>query len=265
MRRLTVVLVLVSLPLAAAACGGSSKPKAAAPNATAGASAMNVVKSAAAKTALAGSEHVALTVGGTDAGQKLAVTGSGDFDNKHHIGSLHVDFAAGGINASMDTVLSTTSMYLKSPLFSTLLPSGKSWLKLDLKKTAAAQGLNLNTLLSQDPTQTLDALQSLTGATKVGSAQVGGVSTTHYRARIDVSKLPGAAAKGARGGTYDVWIGDDGYVYRVRTKITTASGSQKAVVTLTTDLSDFGQKVSVAVPAASQTMTSTGSLPGLGG
>ena len=47
--------------------------------------------------------------------------------------------------------------------------------------------------------------------------------------------------------------------------IVTGSGSQKAVVTLTTNLSDFGKKVSVTVPPAKETMTSTTALPGLGG
>jgi hypothetical protein len=264
MRRLAVSLVLLSLLLTAAACGGSSKSKA--PSASSGAAAIDVVKSAAKKTALAGSEHLTLNVGGSASGQQIVVTGAGDFDNKQHVGSLHVDFSAAGISASIDAVLSSTDMYLKSSLFAALLPAGKSWLKLDLKKAGAAQGLNLNTLLSQDPTQSLTALQSLRGATKVGTEQVDGVSTTHYRARIDLSKLPAAPAGGsAQPSVYDAWVGSDGYVHRVRAHIVTGSGSQKSVVTLTADLSDFGKSVSVAVPPAAQTLTSTGSLPGLGG
>jgi len=264
MRRLAVVLVLLSLPLAAAACGGSSKAKA--PSASSGAAAIAVVTAAAKKSALAGSEHLTLKVGGKASGQEIVVTGAGDFDNKQHVGMLHVDFSAAGISASIDAVLSSTDMYLKSSLFSVLLPAGKSWLKLDLKKAASAQGLSLNTLLSQDPTHSLTALQSLTGATKVGTEQVDGVETTHYRARIDLSKLPAApTASPAAPSTYDAWVGGDGYVHRVRTHIVTGSGKQKSVVTLTADLADFGKSVSVAVPPAAQTLTSTGSLPGLGG
>jgi hypothetical protein len=264
MRCPAIVLVLVSLPLAAVACGGSSKPKA--PSASSGAAAIDVVKSAAKKTALSGGEHVTVDVGGTTSGQQLAVTGAGDFDNKEHVGSLHVDLSAAGISTSIDAVLSDTDMYLKSELFSALLPAGKSWLKLDLKKAGAAQGLNLNSLLPQDPTQSLAALQSLKAATKVGAEQVGGVSTTHYRARIDPSKLPAAAAGNPPSpGTYDTWIGGDGYVHRVRTHIATGSGNTKSVVTLTVDLSDFGKTVKVTVPPAGQTVASSGSLPGLGG
>jgi hypothetical protein len=264
MRRSVIVLVLVSLPLAAAACGGSSKPKA--PSTSSGAAAIDVVKSAAKKTTLAGSEHVTVDVGGTTSGQQLAVTGAGDFDNKQHVGSLHVDLSAAGISTSIDAVLSDTDMYLRSPLFSALLPAGKSWLKLDLKKAGAAQGLNLSSLLPQDPTQSLAALQSLKAAAKVGAEEVGGVSTTRYRARIDPSKLAAAAAGNpASPGTYDAWIGGDGYVYRVRTHMATGSGNAKSIVTLTVDLSDFGKTVKVTVPPAGQTVASSGSLPGLGG
>ncbi|HXY80058.1 MAG TPA: LppX_LprAFG lipoprotein [Gaiellaceae bacterium] len=261
MRRLAVALVLASLPLAAAACGSSSKSKA--PSASGGPAALAVVESAAKKTASAGSEHLTLNAGGSASGQQIVVTGAGDFDNKGRVGSLHVDFSAAGISASIDAVLSSTDMYLKSSLFAALLPAGKSWLKLDLAKAGAAQGLNLNTLLSQDPTQLLAALQSLKGATKVGSEQVDGVSTTHYRASIDLSKLP-AGSSGAPS-VYDAWVGGDGYVHRVRVRIATGSGTKKSAITLTADLSGFGESVKVAVPPAAQTLTSTGSLPGLGG
>jgi len=263
MRRLAIVLVLVSLPLAAVACGGSSKPKA---SSTSSGAAIDVVRSAAKKTTLAGSEHVTVDVGGTTSGQQLAVTGAGDFNNKQHVGSLHVDLSAAGISTSIEAVLSDTHMYLRSPLFSALLPAGKSWLKLDLKQAGAAQGLNLSSLLPEDPTQSLAALQGLKAAAKLGTEKVGGVSTTRYRARIDRSKLSAAAAGNpASPGTYDAWIGGDGYVYRVRTHLATGSGNAKSVVALTVDLSDFGKTVQVTVPPAGQTVASNGSLPGLGG
>jgi len=262
MRRLTIALVLLSLPLAVTACGGSSKPKA--PSASSGAAAIDVVKGAAQKTDLAGSEHLVLNVGGSASGQRLAVTGTGDFDNKAHIGSLHLNVSAAGVATSIDAVLDKTDMYLKSPLFAALLPAGKTWMKLDLQQAGAAKGLNLNAILSQDPTQSLAALQSLEGATQVGTATIDGVSTTHYRARIDLSKLS-AAAKAAAPSTYDAWIGGDGYVHRVRSHIVTGSGTTKTAVTLTVDLSGFGKAVAIAVPPAAQTAVSKSGLPGLGG
>ena len=59
---------------------------------------------------------------------------------------------------------------------------------------------------------------------------------------------------------YDVWVGDDGYVHRV----VVAQSSPK--VSVTVDLSKFGDKVTAAAPPAAQVYESkNGSLPGLGG
>lgn len=265
MRRLGISALLLALPLGAAACGGGSKSPAS--SATSSVSAISAIKAAARKTSLAGSEHMTLNVAGATSGEKLAVKGQGDFDNTQHIGSLHMNFSVSTINSTIDVVLSHNDMYLKSPLFAVVLPTGKTWLKLDLAKEAKSQGLSLNTLLSQDPTKTLSSLQSLRAANVVGTEQVDGVSTTHYRATIDPSKLPGASAAGvSQPGVYNVWVGDDGYVHRMRDRVVTGTGAKKAIVNLTADLSDFGKPVTVTLPPAGQTATTNGSsIPGLGG
>src|SRR2546423_7368097 len=79
-------------------------------------------------------------------------------------------------------------LYMRSPLFADALPKGKTWLKLDLAKAAAAQGLDLSSLGAQSPTQTLAQLGGLASVTEVGDEQIGGADTTHYRGRI--AKLP---------------------------------------------------------------------------
>lgn len=256
MLRAAMVAVLLLVPLVAAACGGSSKSKAKSSPATGGASAIDAVTAAAKKTEAAGTEQLSLDAAGTAGGQHLALTGTGAFDAPHRVGTLDVDFSDAGISTAIDAVLSGADMYLKSPLFALMLPAGKSWLKLDLSKAGAANGLSLNTLLAQDPTQTLTSLQSLRGATAVGSEMVDGIATTHYRART---------LAGSKPGTYDVWVGGDGYVHRLRSRLASGTGTTAAAVTLTVDLSGFGKKVTVAVPPASQTVASNGSLPGLGG
>lgn len=261
-RRLAVVLALLALPVAAAACGGSKSS-----SSSSSVSPMDAVTGAAEKTAAAGSEHLALKATGSFAGQKLTLGGSGDFDTKRNAGTLHLDLSAGPVATTIDEVLSGGVAYVKSPLFSIGLPAGKTWLKLDLAKAAASQGVDLSSLLSQDPSQALTALKSLRGATKVGTETIDGASTTHYRARIDASKL-GAAAGSATAripGSYDVWIGDDGYVHRVRTRLAAATGGQNGAVALTVDLSDFGKKVAVTIPPVAQTADTNGSIPGLGG
>ena len=144
---------------------------------------MDAVTAAAKKTADAGSMKLGLTAAATG-GTKVAVAGAGGFDTSKHEGQLHLHFSTSGISSTMDVVLSGNKVYLRSPLFSLLLPTGKTWIELDLSKGATAGGIDLGSLLSQDPTEALDALQSLSTVTEVGTVQLGGVSTTHYKATV---------------------------------------------------------------------------------
>jgi len=257
-RWLAVLLLLLALPFAAAACGGGKKSSSQTTT-TSSATPMDAVKAAAEKTAKAGSLKLTLNVGGATTSAKLAVAGAGGFDTTNREGQLHLRFSTGGISGTMDVVLKGTDLYVSSPLLSLALPSGKTWIKVDISKPAKAGGLDLSTILSQDPTQALDALQNVSNVVEVGQAQVGGVTLTHYRATITKTATTKA------GGTYDVWVGDDGYIHRVRTVIGGTSGSTTGAVRATSNLSGFGEPVTVTAPPASQTVTSNGSIPGLGG
>jgi hypothetical protein len=256
-----VLLVLLVLPLAACGGGKSSAPSL---NMTP----VAYVKSSAAKTARAPSEHVtlkgSLTVGGT----LVTIDGTGDFDNTKKLGSMHADFSAGGLSGTLDEVLNGTTIYLQSPLLTSNLPKGKTWLKLDLQK-AAPKGVDLSALTTQSPTKLLSQLQASGNVTKVGDETINGAATMHYRAKLDVSKLPNVAAPAnATYGPLGIWIGkDDGYVHRIHMTYTikVANTSAQSIV-VTVDFSDFGKSVSVSVPAASATADGTGqAIPGLGG
>lgn len=233
------LLLLVVLPLAA--CGGSKKS-----TSRTNLSPSAAVREAATNTAAKGSEHIGLNGTAVLSGQQVTVTGNGDF--KGHAGTLHLDFNAGGLAGTIDAVVEGTKLYLRSPLLSSSLAAGKTWVELDIAKTASGRGLPLSSLAAQDPTKTLERLGALSNVSTVGSEQVGGVATTHYR-----GKLKASAAQPA--GTYDVWIGnDDGYVHRVKASSRLGAGS---TLDATTDLSDFGKNVAVTVPSASQTQTGT--------
>jgi LppX_LprAFG lipoprotein len=256
------LLALMVLPLAA--CGGGNKSGGQPSNMTP----VAYVKSSAAKTAQTPSEHVtlkgSLTVGTT----LVTIDGTGDFNNAKKLGSMHADFSAAGLSGTLDEVLDGTTIYLQSPLLTSNLPKGKTWLKLDLQK-AAPKGVDLSALTTQSPTKLLSQLQAAGNVTKVGDETIDGTATTHYRARLDVSKLPKVAAlANATYGPLDIWIGSgDGYVHRLHTTYTIkgASASPQSIA-VTVGFSDFGKSVSVSVPAASATADGTGrAIPGLGG
>jgi outer membrane lipoprotein-sorting protein len=248
------LLLLLVMPLALVACGGggtsSSSELKLSPTA--------YVKQAAQKSSAASSVHMKLkgsvTVPG---GQSVVLSGDGGFVK--HDGSFRLDFNAGGLGGSIDAVIQGTQLYVRSPLFADALPKGKTWLKLDLSKQASAQGLDLTKLAAQDPAQTLARLSSLGNVKEVGTEQVDGVDTTHYRGRLATQTA------GATAGPFDVWVGkDDGYVRRMQFA-TGAAGSTPSTH-LTMDLSDFGTDVTITVPSAAETADATTlNIPGLGG
>jgi hypothetical protein len=216
------------------------------------------VKDAAAKTTQAGSEHLVIAGRIVANGQTVTFKGTGDFDTKKHLGSLNADFSVGGLNGSLEEVSSGKDAYVKSDLLGALTPGGKPWVKLDLAQTAKSQGVDITSFLSQDPTQALAQLQGLKNVRKV-ETQVAGSNTTHYRATFVVPKVKGAAKAGT--GRYDIWIGEDGYVHQLKAVVTGGATS-----TVTTDLSAFGEAVSITLPKAADTYDSTKTpIPGLGG
>jgi hypothetical protein len=265
--RVAALVALAVLTLALTACGGSGKSG----RTTTAAATVSAVSDAVAKTAKAGSEHAVIAAVVSAGGNRVTVDGSGDFDSTRQTGSLRARLGVGGLQSTVEEVLSGKTVYVSSPLFSTVLPAGKTWVKLDLASATKTLGVNASALTSQDPGAALEQLRALTGLRQLGTAAVDHVQTTHYRGRVDVAKLTPAvrslvSASGAAFGPVDVWVGADGYVHRIRVTTTASSGGQRAKTVVTMTLSDYGETVSVSVPPASATVDAgTVKIPGLGG
>lgn len=262
MRR-SALLLLLPVPLALAACGGGGGGgKAAPPTVTVTPTAY--VRQAAKKTATAPSEHMTLAGSLGFNGQAVTLNGDGDFDNTSRSGTLHMSFAAAGMSGTIDEVLTGTTVYVKSPLFSTTLPSGKTWLRLDLQKLAAKDNVDLSALMEQDPAHSLSQILAATNAQKVGTETIDGAAATQYHGTLDFSKLPQAARMPGLTKTsvpFDVWVDDaTGYVRRLKLAYSLGTTS----ISFSTDFSDFGETVNAQAPPASQTFDATNSsLKGL--
>jgi hypothetical protein len=251
--------VLLALPLALAACGGGGGSP------TAQRSVLKIVSAkyvrrAAQKTAAAPSEHMTLTGTGSKHGQTITMSGSGDAENGQQLLEMHVDAAADGHSIHLDVIGTGQTIYMSSPQFAGQIPGGKKWFKLDLGKAYAAAGLP--STLTQRPSQTLSVFKHAVHAVNLGVESVGGVPTTHYRVRIDYSKiLPKKFQKltHASQETDDAWVGkSDGYVHRLQIN--------KGPLTMTMDFSDFGEAAHVTIPPASETFDATNMALGkLGG
>jgi len=261
--------VLLAAPLALAACGGGS------PNAQVQANPVKAVQQAAHKTA-ATSEHMTMTAKMDMGMMSFSMGGSGDISSSPLKGSFALNMNLFGRSIKMQEVLDGTTIYMGSPLFAADM-GGKKWVKVDLAQLGKIQGLDMTSLMSQNPAQAIEQLEAAGTVTKVGTETIDGDATTHYRVtNLDISKLPeGAKLKALahpKYGPIDVWIGDaNGYVYREKLSMSfhpagsgSAMGGQSMTMTMAVNLSKFGEDVHVTIPPASETGDAT-SLPGFGG
>jgi hypothetical protein len=238
--------VLAAIALAASACGGDAVS-------------LDPVAQAADTTVKQQSEHVEFTATGAGAdGTRLTMSGSGDFQNDPQLGELTLSFASAQGSSSIHEVMKDWTIYMSSPLFSRFLPAGKTWMSLNMKKATKALGVDITSFSSQSPGQTLEQLKSSGSVARVGRAQINGALTTHYRATVDVSKVPNGdkivKLTGVKYEPVEVWVGRDGLVRRVQMSYSApASGGLKMQM----DFSHYGEPVYVEVPDDSVTFDAT--------
>ena len=257
-----IALLLVAAPLALVACGGGSA------NTQPGVDLVAFVKQAGSKTAGMPSEHMVMTAKISAGPMALKMNGSGDFSNTTKQGDMTVGMNLMGRNIRMEEVLDGTTIYMRSPMFSSQLPLGKTWMKLDLQKAIQSQGLDYSSMMSQKPGDVLAQLGAGGSVKSLGAETINGAETTHYQVTdIDISKLPQGAKVAAlvhpKYGPINVWIGkSDGYVHRMSMSFTYSAQGQSASLDMTIDLSKFGEDVHVTVPAASDVFDATAMTTG---
>ena len=162
-------------------------------------------------------------------------------------------------------------VYVQLGFLASQLPGGKQWLKVDVSKLGKSAGLDLGQLMSGSQFQPGDLLGMLRGEgakiEKVGSEQVGGTETTHYRVTVDVAKaleskgltspLLGGLAAQMPTIPENVWIDGNGLVRRIALSYGFAKDGQRAHLGLAMSLYDYGANISIAAPPSSQVFDAT--------
>ncbi len=224
----------------------------------------NPVLAATTRTAQAESATFQMNTTTSVAGQHVTMSGSGV--QKGNEARLSMRMRTLGLASRIDAILVEESghyvMYLRSPIFQSQLPKGKTWVRIDLSNQASTLGVDFSSLASAS--QTLAPLEKgLVSTTRVGRDVVAGTSATHYRAVIDIKRAARALpaygrqvaaierATGIRLGRipYHVWVGGDGRVHRLRYSMPSVGGGQ-SVQTMT--FVAFDQAVSIAAPPRSK-------------
>ncbi|MFD3516193.1 hypothetical protein [Streptomyces sp. NPDC058657] len=223
------------------------------------------VRSASDKTNSAGTAKMVLRTQVTTQGKTVSVDGKGLIDLKN--GTSTMTLTADGEQIEQRVV--DQVLYQKLPPKAREgVPGKKPWIKMDLKKLSAQNGSNPQV---SDPAANTAFAKSVMDkdVTKVGTEQIGDANTTHYKVKVDVSKLQnGAQLQKVVGPTLpmDLWIDDEGRIRRQQIDMTmtqpkgqgAGSGTPQKVTSRTVfELSDFGAEVKAEAPPAAETADMT--------
>jgi len=234
--------------------GGSSSGGGAAANPAA------AVRDAGMKVLSAGTSKLTLNSSTKIGGQAVQFSGEGIFDYGHKTGQLVIKLPAGGRGGGAEIQERITGGFLYLALPN--MPG--AFYKVAL---ADLGGTSLGS--STDPTASFAALNSVSnGVQKLGTEQVRGTSTTHYKGSIDVvkatAKTTGVAhdlvqaliKNGLKVLPFDAYVDDQGrlrkYVQVVMLPPTTKTGGKPIDSTTSIELYDFGTKLDVQAPPAAQ-------------
>jgi hypothetical protein len=279
MKRLSLLLLLVLVPLAAA-CSNDTLS-------------VDPVARAAETTSKADTMHMSMKMRMTMPGlAPVTMTADGAFDNTARRGSMTLDMSdfarqiPSGAGAIADPKLwrgeevfdlsKSPVIYMRFPFMTRALPGSKPWIRIDLEQLGQRVGLDFGALMQSsqsNPAQQLDYLRSVSGDLKeLGKENVGGVETTHYRGTVDLDDYEKLVPKDQQesmrktiqqlektmGGvsTYpvDVWVDSADRVRRMAFDMKSETPQGTVTTSMQMDLSDFGAPVNVELPAKSQTM-----------
>jgi hypothetical protein len=206
-------------------------------------------------------------------------TGVMDLRDRAASMSMSIDFSQlpqaaqvlGSTTMQMEMVMEGTVIYMKFPdSLAARVPGlgGKPWIKMDLGKLIGVPGLSSLTSnpTMSDPSQMLQYLRAASdGVVRVGSEQVNGVETTHYRADLSLDRLPDdlpsiqkglsalEQATGLHDFPMDVWIDAHHLVRRIVMSADFHAPSGPALnETVTEDLTDYGPQSRPTPPSADQ-------------
>ena len=201
-----------------------------------------------------------------DAGQKISIDAEGLFDFEEQIGSMEMTFEAEGFPMSegdepTQMIVDDQYVYVKGGLVTAGYGAGQGWIRMDV---SSMPGVGANQF-NQDPTQYIEFLGGAGADIEaLGSEEVRGTPTTHYRAEVDLAKVleqtadpeemeavkEQLEAAGVETIPTEVWIDDDGLPRRMEMIMEMKGGGapQDVTMTVTVDLFDYGVDVNVTPP-----------------
>lgn len=203
--------------------------------------------------------HVQMDMDVSANGQKSKMTAEGDLRAKPLAEALTMDLGSG---MTMEMRLVGNAMYMKAAM----LPSKDKWIKMDLSDLGAMGLGSLTDSLADPMAMAEKSAKHIKTATYVGEEDLAGGTAKHYRMTVDVDgllkemKIPSTGGvQTPKSATQEFWLDEQGRVVKM-------TQDMAPLETMTMTMSDFGKKVDIKAPPASQVVDKDqAGLGGLGG
>jgi hypothetical protein len=282
-----VAAVVVLAAVLAAGCGGAAGVVPELSSFT------NVAQTSAAADSASFSLEAKVTLPGFD--KQLAFSAEGAFDTPAKRSQMSVDLSAvaelmrsfgaslgatvtGDLGSpedwKLDVIQDGDTAYVHFPLLAKQLPGGKTWVKGDARTLSSAdtgQLKQFGSLAGTDPRGVFGLLKAVSGSIEaVGTDELRGVETSHYRAMIDIAKLEklvpaaqrdslGTIDQGARQAglteiPLEIWIDSDQRVRKLSVDVDAKQPgtSMSLKASLVVELYDYGKALALELPPADQ-------------
>jgi hypothetical protein len=262
-RRSLIAVLLALAPVATTGCGAEE------------AVSPEKVARAAESTIKAGGARLSLdSITRAPGAESFRIRGTGVMDARGS-SDIRLTWSAQGRKGSVRQVFAAGTAYMRSAIFGDL-PGDKTWIKIDLEKLVKEVGLGeLPQANTTHPREILSHLRAVGKVEDAGTEGVRGVPTTHYKAVVELDRLPELAPAGERSAARlaakrlmrltksdehrtEVWVDDRGLVRRTRDTLPLSfPDAQDAELQATTEFFDFGTWVAVEVPSPSEVVDAT--------
>ena len=271
MRRITAVLSAMLL-LLVVGCGSD-------------ANAAERIAAAPEITSEGGSARMAMKMTMAGGAQNIEMTAEGAVEFATQRGTMTMDMGAATeqMGGKIEMITDGSTIYMKMPN-AEQLGLKTPWMKMDMDALTGTPGMGNLQQLNNDPSNSMQLLRGVADdVEEVGTEELRGAQTTHYKATIDLNKALEEAPKDAQeylrqqfetaGITQlpvDVWIDDEGRMRRQSfemdlSKIEGADApGAPTSMTLDMELFDFGAPVDVKPPPAKD-VTDFADIQGAGG
>ncbi|NEB76825.1 hypothetical protein G3I40_16580 [Streptomyces sp. SID14478] len=254
--RAAAAVAVAGIMAGAAGCGGGAEA-----GDRNGDDPTRLVRQAADRLVREGSSQARTSMEMASGGTRVTIRGEGVYDYRKGVGELRVqlppDPAGADEHRPITELLAPGALFMKNR--GAGVPADK-WVRVE---TASLTDGNLVTGGATDPLAAAELLRGARAVTYVGTSEVGGVATRHYKGTIALGAAAQAASAGNKGALaaaakgfggapvpFDVYLDDEGLLRKVRHRFSFANAQQKkdVAVASTTLLSGFGKQASVRLP-----------------